>query len=83
MSHEPEVIRVAQVFDRHGYLHLLIDRGLTSRKLARLLGVKPNVLHHLSWGQGAKAEIQRRIADALGCEPSDLWHDVTYRPRLK
>jgi lambda repressor-like predicted transcriptional regulator len=80
----PELPRnTAIIFDRPGFLHRLVDCNLTRRRLAHAIGLKPDVLHHIVYGQMCKPEIQKLIANAVGLEPSDLWHEITFTPKIK
>lgn len=48
-----------------------VDRGLSQRDLAKLLGVTKQAVSHWERGGGIKFDSLRRVAQVLGC-PVDL-----------
>lgn len=48
-----------------------MDRGLSQRDLAKLLGVTKQAVSHWERGGGIKFDSLRRVAQVLGC-PVDL-----------
>ncbi len=51
----------------------LVLKGLNLSSIARDLGVTPSSVSIVSRGFRRSRRIEQAIADALGCNPADLW----------
>lgn len=51
------------------------DAGLTSKELAAVAGVAVDTITNAENGQMPQAPTAKKIADALGVKPSDLFFD--------
>lgn len=63
--------------------HILTDRDLTARDLARIAGISEATMYNMMAGDAFASRTLDKIAEALGCHPADLIVvDDFPRPRL-
>jgi len=60
---------------------LMIDKEVSGADIARRTGYTRQNVHHIINGKIRTPYLRQAIADALGCQVSDLWADE--KPRKK
>lgn len=52
--------------------HILTDRDMTARDLARIAGISEATMYNMMAGDAFTSRTLDKIAEALGCHPADL-----------
>lgn len=63
------------VIELRGLRQLRIKAALSQRELAERSGIAYSTIARLETGKTANMKTVRKLAEALGCEPSDLYGD--------
>ena len=59
----------------------MLKKGISGAEIARSVGVTRVAIYHVIEGRSNSKKLRQSIADALGCQVSDLWADE--KPRKK